>query len=82
MNPLNFLIEENYAQTPDAASKILEASSDEFYNYIIEESTKREKLKNFAIKLAKSATKQALKSKPAKAVGRFIKYTALGGLVP
>jgi t-SNARE complex subunit (syntaxin) len=36
MNPINFLIEENYAQTPDAASKILSAASDEFYDYIME----------------------------------------------
>ena len=36
MNPINFLIEENYAQTPDAAHKILSAASDEFYEYIME----------------------------------------------
>jgi hypothetical protein len=36
MNPINFLIKENYAQTPDAASKILSAASDEFYEYIME----------------------------------------------
>lgn len=36
MNPINFLIEENYAQTSDAASKILSAASDEFYDYIME----------------------------------------------
>ena len=36
MSPINFLIEENYAQTPDAAHKILNAASDEFYEYIME----------------------------------------------
>lgn len=36
MNPINFLIEQNYAQTPDAAHKILSAASDEFYEYIME----------------------------------------------
>lgn len=36
MNPINFLIEENYAQTPDAAHKILSVASDEFYYYIME----------------------------------------------
>jgi hypothetical protein len=36
MNPINFLIEENYAQTSDAALKILDAASDEFYEYIVE----------------------------------------------
>lgn len=36
MNPINFLIEENYAQTPDAAHKILSVASDEFYEYIME----------------------------------------------
>ena len=36
MNPINFLIEENYAQTSDAAHKILSVASDEFYYYIME----------------------------------------------
>jgi polyribonucleotide nucleotidyltransferase len=36
MNPINFLIEENYAQSPDAAHKILSVASDEFYEYIME----------------------------------------------
>jgi hypothetical protein len=78
MNPINFLIEENYAQTPDAAHKILSAASDEFYEYILQESSKKQKLKQLATKLAKSATKQVLKSKPAKSVKRFLKYTTLG----
>jgi hypothetical protein len=82
VNPINFLIEENYAQTSDAAHKILSVASDEFYNYIIEESSKKQKLKRIVAKLSKSAVKQTLRSKPAKAVGRFLKYTALGSLVP
>ena len=36
MNPINFLIEENYAESPEAALKILEAASGDFYEYIIE----------------------------------------------
>ena len=36
MNLINFLIEENYAQTSDAAHKILSVASDEFYDYIME----------------------------------------------
>ena len=36
MNLINFLIEENYAQTSDAAHKILSVASDEFYGYIME----------------------------------------------
>jgi polyribonucleotide nucleotidyltransferase len=36
MSPINFLIEENYAESPEAALKILEAASGDFYEYIIE----------------------------------------------
>jgi polyribonucleotide nucleotidyltransferase len=36
VNPINFLIEENYAKSPEAAHKILKAASDEFYEYIME----------------------------------------------
>jgi hypothetical protein len=122
MNPINFLIEENYAQTPDAASKILSAASDEFYQYIMEASQaqydrlrqrltaetnpqrkaqlqaqldrmvtdqrqrvinpKKPKSKQIIRNAVKSSVKQSLKSKPAKAIGRFLKYTFLGGLVP
>jgi DNA-binding ferritin-like protein (Dps family) len=78
---INFLVENNYADSEKAASKILEAASDEFKDYILQEVNKQW-LKKQALKLTKTAAKSALKSKPAKAVGRFLKYTALGGLVP
>lgn len=39
MNPINFLIEQNYANSSDAASNILEAASDEFLEFIIQEMT-------------------------------------------
>jgi hypothetical protein len=78
VNPINFLIEENYAKSPEAAHKILEAASEDFHDYILQESSKKQKLKQLATKLAKSATKQVLKSKPAKSVKRFLKYTTLG----
>ena len=42
MNPINFLIEQNYANSSDAASNILEAASDEFLEYIIQEMTQQE----------------------------------------
>ena len=42
MNPINFLIEQNYANTSDAAHKILEAASDEFLEFIIQEMTQQE----------------------------------------
>lgn len=42
MNPINFLVEQNYANTSDAAHKILEAASDEFLEYIIQEMTQQE----------------------------------------
>ena len=42
MNPINFLFEQNYANTSDAAHKILEAASDEFLEYIIQEMTQQE----------------------------------------
>lgn len=42
MNPINFLIEQNYANSSDAASNILEAASDEFLEFIIQEMTQQE----------------------------------------
>lgn len=78
MNPINFLIEENYAKTPEAASRILEASSVEFRNYVLQEARRRTKIKNLLKKAGKTALKKALKSKPAKAVKRFVGYTTLG----
>jgi hypothetical protein len=81
MDSVNFLIENNYADSEEAASKILEAASDEFKNYILQEVNK-EWLKKQALKLTKTAAKTALKSKPAKAIKRFLKYTALGALIP
>jgi len=81
MDSVNFLIENNYADSSEAASRILEAASDEFKDYILQEVNKQW-LKKQAIKLTQKATKTALNSKPAKAVGRFLKYTALGALVP
>ena len=81
MDSVNFLIENNYADSEKAASKILEAASDEFKDYILQEVNKQW-LKKQAINLTKKAAKSALKSKPAKAVGRFLKYTALGALIP
>jgi hypothetical protein len=78
---VNFLIENNYADSEKTASKILEAASDEFKEYILEEVNKKW-LKNQALKLTQKAAKTALKSKPAKAVKRFLKYTALGALIP
>ena len=74
---INFLVENNYADSEKAASKIIEAASEEFKDYILQEFNK-EWLKKQALKL----TKTAAKSKPAKAVGRFLKYTALGALIP
>jgi uncharacterized HAD superfamily protein len=81
MSPINFLIENNYADSEKAASKILEVASDEFKEYILHEVNKQW-LKKQALKLTKRAAQSALKSKPAKAVGRFLKYTALGALIP
>jgi len=80
MDSVNFLIENNYADSEKAASKILEAASDEFKEYIYE--MNKQWLKKQALKLTKTAAKTALKSKPAKAVKRFLKYTALGALIP
>ena len=122
MNPINFLIEENYAQTPDAAHKILSVASDEFYYYIMEATQaqydrlqqklaaetdpqrrsqlqaqldqmatdqrqrvlnpKKPKSRQIIRNAVKSSVRHSLKSKPAKAVGRFLKYTFLGGLIP
>ena len=78
---INFLIENNYADSEKAASKILEAASDEFKDYILQEVNKQW-LKKQAINLTKKAAKTAAKSKPAQAVKRFVKYTALGALIP
>jgi len=80
MDSVNFLIENNYADSEKAASKILEAASDEFKEYIYE--MNKQWLKKQALKLTQKATKTALKSKPAQAVKRFVKYTALGALIP
>jgi hypothetical protein len=77
---INFLIENNYADSEKAASKILEAASDEFKEYIYE--MNKQWIKKQALKLTQKAAKTALKSKPAKAVKRFLKYTALGALIP
>ena len=116
---INFLVENNYADSERAASKIIEAASDEFIEFIYEMTQRqydqlksrisnartpeekkrlqvqldqqtqeqRQKVLKPKVKpvirpfLAKTA-KQTLKTKPAKAVGRFLKYTALGGLIP
>jgi hypothetical protein len=80
MDSVNFLVEHNYTDSEKAASKILEAASDEFKEYILQEVNKQW-LKKQALKLTKTAAKTALKSKPAKAVKRFVKYTALGALI-
>ncbi len=81
MSPINFLIENNYADSEKAASKILEAASDEFKEYILQEVNK-EWLKKQALKLTKKAAQSAIKSKPAKAITTFVKNTALGALIP
>jgi hypothetical protein len=81
MDSVNFLVENNYADSEKAASKILEAASDEFKEYILQEVNKQW-LKKQALKLTKTAAKTALKSKPAQAVKRFVKYTTLGALIP
>jgi hypothetical protein len=78
---INFLIENNYADSEKAASRILEAASDEFKDYILQEVNKQW-LKKQAINLTKKAAKTALNSKPAQAVKRFVKYTTLGALIP
>jgi len=80
MDSVNFLIENNYADSEKAAFKILEAASDEFKEYIYE--MNKQWLKKQALKLTKTAAKTALKSKPAQAVKRLVKYTALGALIP
>jgi hypothetical protein len=80
MDSVNFLIENNYANSEKAASRILEAASDEFKEYIYE--MNKQWLKKQALKLTKTAAKTTLKSKPAQAVKRFVKYTALGALIP
>lgn len=76
MNLVNFLIEENYAETPEAASKILEAASDQFRHHILQEAKKKSLLK----KIGKAALKKVLRSKPVKAVKKFVGYTTLGML--
>jgi hypothetical protein len=80
MSSINFLVEHNYADSEKAASKILEAASDEFKEYIYE--MNKQWLKKQALKLTKTAAKTALKSKPAKAIKKFLKYTTLGALIP
>ena len=39
---IDFLIQENYANTPEAASKILDASSGDFLEYLIQEMTQQQ----------------------------------------
>jgi uncharacterized protein (DUF111 family) len=80
MDSVNFLIENNYTDSEKAASKILEAASDEFKEYILQEVNKQW-LKKQAINLTKKAAKTAAKSKPAKAITTFVKNTALGALI-
>jgi histone acetyltransferase (RNA polymerase elongator complex component) len=80
VNPINFLIEENYAKSPEAAHKILEAASEDFHDYILQEARKKSRIKNLLKKASKTALKKALKSKPVEAVKRFVGYTTLGSL--
>jgi hypothetical protein len=82
MNEIEFLIENNYADTSEAAKKILESASDEFYEYVVCEGKKTELLKKIATKAVKYSAKKVLNSKPMQSATRFVKYTALGGLVP
>jgi polyribonucleotide nucleotidyltransferase len=116
---IDFLIENNYAHSEKAASKILEAASDEFIEFIqemtqqeydrlqaqltrastpeetqrirdridqkIEQQRKkilRPKVKPVIRPFLANTARQAIKTKPARAIGRFLKYTTLGALVP
>ncbi len=72
MNSINFLIENNYADSELAASKILEAASDEFIDYIIKESIRS--------KLSSYIKNRVKKSRALKHVKRFLGYTTLGAI--